>query len=730
MIRLDLISDDVKHALEYLNQWSNTAMILEKKYYSNRDIVSNKDIKFLGLLGQCIYFINSANSDVICGISKAYPPSLDREKLISFLKFVNGLISSKAKYFFFRENTIPNTNSPFLDIDFEIFSSSQEALKILSSGPINKLGGMLCRYLFFADLLYSFVYDKESGKGVFYRYEYNEKLYKELKAGVLDKLPIIENEEDLRYFGSNFIAEIARIYIKFYSKESEGEVFYKNKSEIYSALFRLSSQNKDVYMEPMISHLSHILWKTDGMIQYDDEFICDTEKRENDARIIDLICGFVRSYINFTDSVYISGEIDFYELYHIVSNFIAEISEMLLVEKEHGDVLSSIDEINKIVNNSDTSNDIISFIIPKNNEFDIFTIINKLRRIGDDAFKVYSIIEHLDKDEILFLLGLYSDIFPRNELKDKKTEFVGIYTAGVFLAHIINLFTGLNKPVWLFKTKPYVATHPIHKETNEDFHSIYIFDETYKTGFTYSLYEAYLSRNFHGKNLSTNLGVIFKFDEYSGSDIGNVLNVKSLFDLNSAKIPINKSDVEFILKSYKKELFLAPKEINIEELIGSLVYETPQVIDRQAGGNGRLDFTFLLTNTDVVLAMCTRFKNIIEQSIVKNGKKDVFLFSASPEGEVLSLFTGFLLRLSNVNVTFKSPDTELLQKTTKVAIDLTHNTGFSLASRWGIFSEGRFDKAQIDRLNSDFDLILAICGRDFKAKNTRYLHILNNSGDV
>lgn len=235
----------------------------------------------------------------------------------------------------------------------------------------------------------------------------------------------------------------------------------------------------------------------------------------------------------------------------------------------------------------------------------------------------------------------------------------------------------------MFKAFPYIDIHPLNTIQDPiDCKKVLICDESFKTGFTYSIYEAYLQR------------VLPRSPKFS---------VQTLFK------HINSENVETLNPPIVASLFCVEEDnhIKINENIRQ-VYDFDIKIKsdwdclkkdfiKYTNMNGSVDLTCVISSTPLAWAAAQHFA---EQIISECGIQPVFIFSPSPEGRVLELLTSFLLKLKNISVSFRK---ESINESFNVLIDLTCVTGFTALSHWELFQDIR--KSDSKRLESDFNLI-------------------------
>jgi hypothetical protein len=729
MNNLILDSDRKEEATKLLNSWANCFLELEKDYFVRRNEVSNRDYKFLKLIGQSVYYINSFNSLLISSIED-YAKSINNDKIsrelkciTRYVRFFNSLVASKIKFFFFREMPIRNTNSPFVKLDFQILKIGNELINELSKNIFSNMAISISvsKYFYLQALLYSFIYHSQKEKGAFLRFRYDEKSYTIISKIILEQYTKATSEIQIRLLGSNVIAIIASHYI---DKDGQFNIDTNAimKPDCYDNLFLKLSKSSDTYIEPLTLHLADILWKIDGMIHDDDEYInSNDDKIRHENETVNCVKDFVENYFNKTKAMYRNNEINFLDIFELEKNFFNRFYPLVFNQSTIEVIRDKFEKINKANQCAVKCEDLqLNFDI---NDTDLINIFDKVRDSGERGFKLETLIEILDTEELLALFSSYSKLIPKEDIVDKKTEFVGFYKSGIFLGHIVNILNSTSKPIWLFKSKPYVATHPIHEDKEyNDFNKIIIFDECLKTGFTYSLYESYLTRNLYSSHLSTALYSIFDFTSYTRIEFKDHVNFYSLIKLNDINFPINNNELQVHKQMLKKQknISFSVNENNMEEIVKIIQYSSG--LSRIPN---RVDLTFLLSNTETLYSVCNIFAGrIISQN---NSKKDIMLSTASSDGEVLILVTAFILKLKCKQVKIKFyTGGDISKSFFNVAIDLSLMSGFSLGHMASRRKKCSFSEKMINDALDSFDLICSIVSQGQHRRNLFSLYEANS----
>ncbi len=696
-----------EQAIDAINRWSHSALRIENDYRMSKRDISNRDYSFLKILGESVYHINRFNSLLIAFIenSNSLKKNNELHKLSDYSRFFNSLIASKIKYFFFREIPIIANNGPFISNNTKIFGAAIELTNIFNAHNISfvKIESAVFKFFYLQMLLYGFIYENEKEKGYFLTFKYDRDSFNEIYRFLIKNLEEIETEKDIRLLGSNFFGWLAYYYVEKYNSNYKQITTLNStihsieiiKPEVYSNLINVL-RNKRIDFEPLTYHFADILWKIDGMIHDDDEYLSVISKRKQEQELVENIKLRLTKILNNFKATYERNKINNHLMYKTESDLIDWLYQFLLKQKD-------IDEIRTIYSKLNSIHP--TYTVKRSNlgnECTITSIVHKLRKFGEKGFKIESVITNLHSDELLYLLHFFVEHVSTVKLNNE-TEIVGFFKSGVFLGHILNLFLKKNSPIWLFKTKPYVATHPIHKDKySGKYDSILVLDECTKTNFTYSLYETYLTRNIFGSEISVFLYTLFDFSYYKKIKTVSKLNVHSLINLSNNLIPDNLNNINYLgsysLNDIKNISFELSENLNYFKKCFEIVKDK----------NDQIDLTYFLMNTSVYFSICYDFA----QKIIKNNKdsEPVLLFAGSSEGEILNLGIAFILKLMNYDVWLE----EVVNSKNKlnnyfvVGIDLSFVTGFSLLYKWAIFKYGKYVKVKEDMYINDFDLLLTI----------------------
>jgi hypothetical protein len=220
-----------------------------------------------------------------------------------------------------------------------------------------------------------------------------------------------------------------------------------------------------------------------------------------------------------------------------------------------------------------------------------------------------------------------------------------------------------------------MAIHPFHHDIDSRQDDpvkpikLVTFDESIKTGYTLSSFEAYVKRYYHPETqISTYTLFDFNFERVHG--LRSKINSLFVKEKHGADLSLNRR-----ISSGAEHFVSLSWEISADSIIQAKVIDLIK-------NNNRIDLIFLLCNTPFILSLCRKFANDIEHYIKNDRNVPILLFSPSKEGRVLMLITSLLLNLDGfkIKLTEKSLR-EFIYKEGffRVSIDLSMTTGFVFA---------------------------------------------------
>ncbi len=714
-----------------IESWADSVLYLEK-YRERASIVSEADPRFLALLGDSVYRIHRFNNHIIKLLEQKSArglPFIDAattgqrwasnevpgpgKKIEHFCSFHNDLIVSRVKRFFFREEPNKAKTPPFFAADQEIYLLGHEILKLLDGKSTFDYRYVFLKYFYLLDLLYAFVYDDYTRRGVFLHFDYDYDLFKGLKEICQGGLEEVEDEPNFRKYVKLRLNDILSYYLREWGEPEEANRPIK---AVYGDFVNAFAGNDEAFVEPLTWHLSDIICKVEGLVQDAFEFTDLAKKKEHDRKLVADIRNFISESLALYDKAYRDQEIPYDEIFEAEADFIWKVVSCRLLfldeecekGKERGEsgyrtdrdrVLRVIDEISSLVGEQ------ITLTFSDNPE----TLPGEPTGVSTGESlarnrKVETLLESSRFSDLLLMITGYLNLSKPFWGQKSDRALVGFYSSGAFLAHVTNLFGHARSqltdpahkrvsslhlfPVWMFKAFPYIAIHPLHARVKDpdrvDIRKLIICDETVRTGFTYSIFEGYLANRMP----KLNSVIILTLFEYLHYEKVETLRVP---DLNS--VCVISDHQRFDLPATDQVSPLPLPQFGVADR-----REFVSRLSRLIRLDGRYDLTFLLSNSLFLFFVCGELADAVKE---KAAGKDVFIFSPSAGGRLLAMITAFLLRLRGVRVHFTF---DPAANWYRILIDLAFVTGFTASYYWSVFQNLPAEKVRLgDGYPDDFD---------------------------
>ena len=662
------------HQEDLIGLWADTVAGLELSFPRGQAI-QGRDLKFLKMIGDSVYRINSFNSALIKGleiwIEDCAQEKIDTEEkalrqLRSYLAFNNNLIASKVKHFFFREMPKDHRNEPFFHIDRDIFELGQRLWDLIEQRDLKNYKYFVFRYFYLLKLFYAFVYDSYRDEGVFLHFQYDKKIYEQCMQELADP-DTMTTEISLREYIHNLMPCLCGLYLQNMGL-LEKHIQEHSVREMFSAFVRAHNAGLDIRVEPLTWHLADTLLKIDGLIQDSLEFVSKEHRAANEHLLVQKVKDFIQTFLQMGKRLYDTDRMQDEDVYELEVQFLYDF----------------VDQSMRLPLDKDTSQGImkqLSHIFPghlsspaqKENASEAHEdlrekIQGKLGRFDEKSLKVEDILEKLNFEEIRVLLRDYAALRPAIDPKKD------------FLIHMFNIYHKQELPVWMFKAFPYIHIHPLHQDSMKNTGGrALVFDESVKTRFTYSLFKAFIDRNaFHSFD-SYEIFTLFAHQEYLPVETYKRPWVQALMQ-------VDQGGIKYTRPAH------APAPICLDWQASDLVRKAPEIRDAlvvHCDGIKRYDLTYLMANTRSALAVA----EYVAQMIIEEGHDRVFLFAPSAVGRVLSLCVGYVLKREKINVVY---DVKNRNECHKVLIDMSFVTGFTAKHEW---------KSKLDHpINEDVDL--------------------------
>lgn len=751
---------DKKAIFQIIDLWVSCFYEIERRFKLEGLPFDQKDDETYSLIGKSFCYLNQINSVIASKINSFLryirnecekgggKPCCEVEEydsLLRYFKFFNNLSASRIKFVFFKESPVKSLNYPILNISKKYADAAFDLVGYLNRDEnkirLSELSYRVSNYCLLQELMYSFVYRDDKKYGIFLRFDLLPDAYmsisKDLRACVEEFLDD-EKDNNLKYFFAKVSCVIFSYYVlnglslresndSVYSKDDlddkvkkiRGLIIGDNLKELpltkkmwYKSFYELFVLLEgDLYVEPITYQLYDILWKIHGMIDITDKSVNHNEYREKRRLIKKNVRAFVLNYLKMGEKMYNKKKLSFSDLYLMGS---ALFDENMMIDEESNGVSGGLNKLifkeHSILDVEERMNRLrgVEGIVKKEvyvgldkNGDDIYDIESK----EEDDFKLDNLIQRISTKNLLDLLyGFAVMVQDRKQLLGDGQYIVGFYKAGIFLAHIINLTKeiGERSGVWLFNTKPYVATHPIHTDDNIDgIYKIVLIDDSIKTGFTYSLYDSYLKRNAVSDGLgrmSVKLFALFDYKYYERLRVITNNDYYGLLGLRRDYGVIKVRDDKEMSDNYQYGFKYKFKDVN-------------EILNAIKDKEGAVDLSFFLTDTDALLSICFSFINEIADRLKKKQRKKIVLYSPTPNGEVILLMCAFLLKtvynetFEVAGVSYNKSEEDYL-----VALDLSLVTGFSIMYNWSLMKEVDYEMNEDDmeQMKTVFDMVAVV----------------------
>lgn len=755
---------DKEEIFQIINYWVSCFYEIERRFKLEGLQFDQKDNETYSLIGESFCYLNQINSVIASKINSylIYERLNYKKKdadgkvsqyvekngyfvLLRYFKFFNNLSASRIKFVFFKESPVRSLNYPILGLSKKYADVAYDLVRYLSRDQnkisLSELTYRVSNYCLLQELMYSFVYRDDKKYGIFLRFDLLPDAFmsisKELRSCV-DELLDDENDSNLKYFFAKVSCVIFSYYVlnelnkrelsdsvdkKEYLedkvKKIQGLIIEDDSKELpltkkmwYKSFYELFVLLRgDLYVEPITYQLYDILWKIHGMIDITDKSIDHNKYRDKRRLIKKSVKDFVLNYLIMGENMYNKKKLSFSDLYLMGSRL---FDEKVLTDQvnvgDSGGLSSLIFKEDSIVDVEDRMKRLGNvkgvlkrgaYVGLEKSGDDIYDISSK----EEDYFKLDYLIQQMSTKNLLDMLYAFAEMVQdRKQLLGDGQYIVGFYKAGIFLAHIINLTKkiGERSGVWLFNTKPYVATHPIHRDDDVDgIYKIVLIDDSIKTGFTYSLYDSYLKRNAVGGGLgkmSVKLFTLFDYKYYkrlrviTKNDYYGLLNLDK--DLDVIKVRNDKRSVD----AYELGFEYLFKDVND-------ILEVIKDPDRE------VDLSFFLADTDSFLSICFSFLDEINKRCEEKKRNRIVLYSPTPNGEVILLMCAFLLKTVYGKVfEVASASYEKFFDDYLVALDLSLVTGFSIMYNWSLMKEVDYEMNEDDmeQMKNVFDMVAVV----------------------
>lgn len=696
---------------DLISLWADKYLELEQ-YFVQHPTVSRLDPLFLSLLGDSVYRINVYNHALLDHLQQAWQAKgistpEHTEEVRRFCEFHNDLVVSKVKHFFFKELPNQNLNELFFSIDREIY---EVGARLWDKGPeyaYSQLKHDLGYYFYLLGLAYAFVYDSYQDEGVFLHFDYSRSRFEALKDLIQEELYTIQ-EKQASEDGESRFREVCNYLLPRALRQYmhwEGIKVSENWSvrRTYAYFVRSYSRGEISPLEPLSWHVFDLMGKIDGLIQDSLEQANPKEHRPKQSDLLQKIAQYLERLLDVFSDMYADNRLDWQKMYEIEADFLNRvIYNRLFARPDAATTISSLECLEK------GARDLVHTDLQreKGNADPYQEIVPLLQALPEKQMKVESLLEYLDREHLLAVLQAYAWQSRFEPYEHHQPIILGFYSSGIFLAHMLRLFhpklmlgnqsTGSSpsspytgNQLWMFKAYPYIAMHPLHDpKPLKAQGGVLICDESVKTGFTFSIFEAY-SQRFEVPAERFVVQSVFEHEWYIDVETLHQPKIYSLFQVRDPSSRISCSS---------NKLSIPEMDLNLDTS-----HELLRAVRECICKNGEVDYTNVIADTKTAMGVACFFAREILAGRCREDQ-EVFLFSPSPEGRVLGLLTAFVLKLWGVPVSF---DTQKREQCFRVLVDLSLVTGFTACFQWELTIDAAQPTSCME-LKQEFDRLLCL----------------------
>lgn len=661
------------------------------------------DPKFLRDVGWSVISLERFSSGLITEIGRREDQT---DGLMRFVEFHSSLVSARVKDFLFREQPNAADNLLSFSPDVDACRAGERILECVGRERLpQNFPALVAEFYFNAVFLYEFLYVAPLRRGRFLRFSPDERQFDAILKIITRE--VIELDDGVTEM--ELCKRLRGLRVRILEEHCglpSGDM--RSLEKRYEAVLGQMGR-VDVSLEPFTWRIGCLLWKFTNLLEDAEELPKAGDAKRLCSQLKALKC-FVQAELDFASGAYDKGSLDFARMFNAEMRWMRELygdearastGGPLFWMRSCEHVGKRMDALQRIRGGAvrEASGESIS-PIPLKEVAD--TLSNGVR---DGALKIETMIEGLSGSALESLFRHYAaQVSDDVEVGDC---LVGNYASGGFLAHMVNLY-GRNPdewlPVWLFKSFPYVATHPIHASTGGgDRRRMLICDETIKTGFTLGLYEAWLARSGHiGDGVRAHPLIVVdgyeRIPDLSSEVAAPVLRIRR----GESGVQLWQTSVVDPQRGVSWPDALSRNDL--DELS-----QSPSITEK-----GYADWTYLLTDTRLVCAVARMFaeeivRRVGERKATTGRRPDVALYSPSGHGRILKLMLALRLKLDGETVILDKTEWRRRHRwcdggTLFVPVDMTLNTGTTLRYRMADFigepdlSEKDFGRLQQDAL--------------------------------
>jgi hypothetical protein len=662
------------------------------------------------MLGDSAYRINLFNNELAVRLAARKDRDIDSRDAAVYLRFYNDLLISKVKHFFFKEIPKKNGNMPFNHITLQILELGKILWKEHKGPGFKGERFYLAKYCYLLDLLYAFVYDSTSDAGVFLHFSYDPERFNTICLCLTDKLdqvPRDPKENNLRRFLHQIMPVLLTVSLNAGSPARRDAAWQSLPplGRVYQQFVHVS-HTQTLQVEPLTWHLADILNTVDGHLTDSLEYEDAKAQSKGQTGAVDLISRFTADSLNLYQSIYAKDELMYEAMFSLESEFLKKWDKLIgfdagPAEKPAGavffapwdDLMAGWKKIDLKPVAAGQTGARKKEPLPFNEKMDLL----RPHFLVEKDFKIENMIESLSFDQLETVLFNYAYLADINQSRHPDI-LVGIYSSGVFLAHMINwIRPEPDLPVSLFQAFPYIAFQPEHNGWMPgDLQSgrVVVCDESVKTGFTFSILEAHIRRVRRTMPKALEIWSLFRHRDYLPVETKSTPLIRPLFTVDDRIMHPVIPFREFEDDESLRQVHCWPQDKGGNATKGPDDFlKKPQT----TSGPDRFDYTRIIADTRATLSLAYHFSQQIVQKKPDNSHP-VFLFAPSACGRVLALATGYFLRRSDdnlklrfVNSLERAKKAELAGPDNTFLVDLTRVTGFTAKHGWRMLTDRRCD---------------------------------------
>lgn len=521
----------------------------------------------------------------------------------NLFRFQVDMVMSKAKHSFFTEYPKDSKIDLSNHLVFDIYTIG---IKLFDELEQDQYKHYITSLEYKTFLMYDFIYYKDSG--VFTKFELN---YEKFQRGIS-----LINSQMCKIDSNNISTLLDATYgiIHNVLKSQISDLTGESGRDIYkSFLDKCLIEENMPTVEPVSYYTAFKIWKMARIYQYRHRDV----NHDVDTRDI------VIDIVNYIKNVEVLGERVYFDLN-------SKKQKIQFFKKMHE---LDIDLSHAILHNfkrDNATDKIITNRLTNFNQRDEITIdkssitsalqrmlIKNIQNNDSPHWKFNNILVHGTKKELLSIIYGFFSILPHTN-----KHLIGVHKSGGLISHCLNLCIGLNNPVLLFTSYPFIAINPPSEPISDYNGTFLLIDENYKTGFTTSIISEYMNRK-HNININ-NVISIAMFSDYPNisqkdTNINYIANYhgKYIFTLNNNIKDIIDKGICNNIEEYIKTIYHNSANIFKLDKNCQIVNEEFEILLQKAcnvrsdGSRILSDGTRALTNSEYLFTLASCFVRIL-----------------------------------------------------------------------------------------------------------------------